>query len=187
MSEQNLALARRWVELYNDRSDVAQFLSLLAPDVEMRTPRGARLRGREEARTWFEESFDNVRPRIIADQLVGRGSRRSLLLPAMARRGQLQRLLQRGPTRHRPGHAGCRRDLSTGSDVLAHARHRGRRRLGGLTSEAARSMNRLSRSHGALEARARGAPRMALKPWLDCGRLAQAPAGRICTVIRNLS
>jgi hypothetical protein len=28
---------------------------------------------------------------------------------------------------------------------------------------------------------------MALKPWLDCGRLAQAPAGRICTVIRNLS
>jgi hypothetical protein len=87
----------------------------------------------------------------------------------------------------RPGHAGCRGDLSTGSDVLAHARHRGRRRLGGLTSEAARSMNRLSRSHGALEARARGAPRMALKPWLDCGRLAQAPAGRICTVIRNLS
>ena len=69
----------------------------------------------------------------------------------------------------------------------AHARHRGRRRLGGLTSEAARSMNRLSRSHGVLEARARGAPRMALKPWLDCGRLAQAPAGRICTVIRNLS
>jgi hypothetical protein len=54
MSEQNLALARRWIELYNDRSDVAEFLSLLAPDVEMRTPRGARLRGLEEARTWFE-------------------------------------------------------------------------------------------------------------------------------------
>ena len=45
---------------------------MLAPDVEMRTPRGARLRGLEEARTWFEESPDNVRPRIIADRLVGR-------------------------------------------------------------------------------------------------------------------
>ena len=68
MSEQNIALARRWVELYNDRSEVAEFLSLLAPDVEMRTPGGARLRGRQEARTWFEEGFDNVRPRIIADR-----------------------------------------------------------------------------------------------------------------------
>ena len=72
MSEQNLALARQWIELYNDRSDVAEFLSLLAPDVEMRTPRGTRLRGLDEARTWFEESPDNVRPRIIADRLVGR-------------------------------------------------------------------------------------------------------------------
>lgn len=73
MSEQNLALARRWVELCNDRSDVAEFLSLLAADVEMLTPGGARLRGREQARAWFEESFDNVRPRIIVDRLVGSG------------------------------------------------------------------------------------------------------------------
>lgn len=73
MSEPNLVLARRWIELYNDRSDVAEFLSLLAPDVEMRTPRGARLRGHEEARAWYEERSENVRPRIIADRLVGRG------------------------------------------------------------------------------------------------------------------
>ena len=70
MSEQNLALARRWIELYNDRSDVAEFLSLLAPDVEMQTPRGPRLRGREQVRTWFEERPENVRSRIIADRLV---------------------------------------------------------------------------------------------------------------------
>ena len=50
MPEQNLAVARGWVELYNDRSDVEEFLSLLAPDVEMRTPRGARLRGRSGMR-----------------------------------------------------------------------------------------------------------------------------------------
>jgi ketosteroid isomerase-like protein len=73
MSEQNLALARRWVELCNDRSDVAAFLSLLAADVEMLTPGGARLRGREQVRAWFEESFDNVRPRIVVERLVGRG------------------------------------------------------------------------------------------------------------------
>lgn len=73
MSEQNLAVARRWIELFNDRSDVAEFLSLLAADVQMLTPGGARLRGHEEARAWFEKSFDNVRPRIIADRLVGRG------------------------------------------------------------------------------------------------------------------
>jgi hypothetical protein len=43
-----------------------------------------------------------------------------------------------------PGHAGCRRDLSTGRDVLAHSRHRRRRRLGGLTREAARTTIRSS-------------------------------------------
>jgi len=73
MPEQNLAVARGWVELYNDRSDVEEFLSLLAPDVEMRTPRGARLRGRDEVRSWFEESYENVRPRIIVDRLLERG------------------------------------------------------------------------------------------------------------------
>jgi ketosteroid isomerase-like protein len=70
MSERNLAVARRWIELYNDRSDVAEFLSLLAADVEMLIPGGARLRGHEEARAWFEKGFDNVRSRIIADRLV---------------------------------------------------------------------------------------------------------------------
>jgi ketosteroid isomerase-like protein len=73
MSEQNVAVARRWTELFNDRSDVTEFLSLIAADVEMQTPTGARVRGREEARAWFEKSFDNVRPRIIADRFVGSG------------------------------------------------------------------------------------------------------------------
>lgn len=31
------------------------------------------MRGHEEARAWFEKSFDNVRPRIIADRFVGTG------------------------------------------------------------------------------------------------------------------
>ena len=31
------------------------------------------MRGHEEARAWFEKSFDNVRSRIIADRLVERG------------------------------------------------------------------------------------------------------------------
>jgi ketosteroid isomerase-like protein len=73
MSDRNLAVARRWTELYNDRSDVAEFLSLLAADVEMLIPGGARLRGHDEARAWFEKSFDNVRQRIIADRLVEKG------------------------------------------------------------------------------------------------------------------
>jgi hypothetical protein len=38
MSEK-LAVVRRWVELYNERTDVDEFLSLLDPEVELRTPR----------------------------------------------------------------------------------------------------------------------------------------------------
>jgi ketosteroid isomerase-like protein len=69
MSE-HLAVARRWVELYNDRGDVAEFLSLLDPEVELQTPGGPRLRGHEQARDWFEEEPENVRSRIIADRFV---------------------------------------------------------------------------------------------------------------------
>jgi ketosteroid isomerase-like protein len=69
----NVATARRWVELYNDRGDVAEFLSLLDPEVELQTPGGPRLRGRDEARDWFEKEYENVRPRIIPDRFVGQG------------------------------------------------------------------------------------------------------------------
>jgi ketosteroid isomerase-like protein len=69
----NVATARRWVELYNDRGDVAEFLSLLDPEVELQTPGGPRLRGRDEARDWFEKEYENVRPRIIPDRFVEQG------------------------------------------------------------------------------------------------------------------
>jgi ketosteroid isomerase-like protein len=72
MSE-NVAVARRWVELYNDRGDVAEFLSLLDPEVELQTPGGPRLRGHDEARDWFEKESENVQSRIIADRFVEDG------------------------------------------------------------------------------------------------------------------
>jgi ketosteroid isomerase-like protein len=73
MSEQNVAVVRRWVELYNERDDVAEFLSLLDPDVELQTPGGPRLRGHDQAREWFEKPFENVRPRILTDRFVVEG------------------------------------------------------------------------------------------------------------------
>jgi ketosteroid isomerase-like protein len=72
MSE-NLVVARRWVELYNERGDVVEFLSLLDPDVELQTPGGPRLRGHDEARDWFEREFENVQPRLIPDRFVEEG------------------------------------------------------------------------------------------------------------------
>jgi ketosteroid isomerase-like protein len=72
MSE-NLAVARRWVELYNERGDVTEFLSLLDPEVELQTPGGPRLRGHDQAREWFEKDFETVRPRIIPDRFVEEG------------------------------------------------------------------------------------------------------------------
>ena len=72
MSE-NLAVARRWVELYNERGDVAGFLSLLDPEVELQTPGGPRLRGHDQARDWFEREFENVQSRIIPDRFVEEG------------------------------------------------------------------------------------------------------------------
>jgi len=72
MSEK-LALIRRWVELYNERSDVTEFLSLLDPQVELQTPGGPRLRGHEQAREWFEKESENVRSRIIPDRFVEEG------------------------------------------------------------------------------------------------------------------
>jgi ketosteroid isomerase-like protein len=72
MSE-NLAVAQRWVELYNDRGDVTEFLSLLDPEVELQTPGGPRLRGHDQTRDWFEKEFENVQPRLIPDRFVEGG------------------------------------------------------------------------------------------------------------------
>jgi hypothetical protein len=46
MSEK-LVIVRRWVELYNVRTDVTEFLTLLDPEVELQTPGGPRLRGHD--------------------------------------------------------------------------------------------------------------------------------------------
>ena len=72
MSEK-LAVVRRWVELYNERGDVTEFLSLLDPEVELQTPGGPRLRGHDQARDWFEKEFENVQSRIIPDRFVEEG------------------------------------------------------------------------------------------------------------------
>jgi hypothetical protein len=72
MSEK-LAVVRRWVELYNERTDVTEFLSLLDPEVELQTPGGPRLRGHDQARGWFEKELENVRSRIIPDRFVEAG------------------------------------------------------------------------------------------------------------------
>jgi ketosteroid isomerase-like protein len=72
MSEK-VAVVRRWVELYNERGDVTDFLSLLDPDVELQTPGGPRLHGHDQARDWFEKEPGNVRSRIIPDRFVEEG------------------------------------------------------------------------------------------------------------------
>ena len=73
MSQHNVAVVRRWVELYNERDDVAEFLSLLDSEVELQTPGGPRVRGHDQAREWFEKPFENVRPRILTDRFVAEG------------------------------------------------------------------------------------------------------------------
>jgi limonene-1,2-epoxide hydrolase len=73
MSEQNVAVVRRWVELFNERDDAGEFLSLLDPEVELQTPGGPRLHGHGEARDWFEAGYENVQPRIISDRFVAAG------------------------------------------------------------------------------------------------------------------
>ena len=72
MSEK-VAVVRRWVELYNERTDVTEFLSLLDPDVELQTPGGPRLHGHDQARDWFEKPFESVQSRIIPDRFVEEG------------------------------------------------------------------------------------------------------------------
>ena len=69
MSEQ-LAVVRRWIELYNERGDVAEFISLLDPEVELQTPGGPRLHGHDQARAWFEKAPEGARARIIPEHFV---------------------------------------------------------------------------------------------------------------------
>jgi ketosteroid isomerase-like protein len=73
MSQENVEVAQRWVELFNERGDVAEFLSLLDPEVELQTPGGPRLRGHDQARDWFEAGFENVQPRIVPERFVVEG------------------------------------------------------------------------------------------------------------------
>jgi hypothetical protein len=49
-------------ELYNDHGDVAEFISLLDPEVELQTPGGPRLRGHDQARDWFDHRQHLGRP-----------------------------------------------------------------------------------------------------------------------------
>ena len=72
MSEQNIAVARRWADLFNERGDVDEFLSLHDADVELQTPGGPRLRGHDQVREWFEAEPENVRPRIIAERFIAK-------------------------------------------------------------------------------------------------------------------
>jgi SnoaL-like domain len=73
MSQRNVAVARRWVELFNERSDVDEFLSLHDPEVELQTPGGPRLRGHDQVREWFDAGFENVQSRIIPERFVAEG------------------------------------------------------------------------------------------------------------------
>jgi ketosteroid isomerase-like protein len=73
MSQENVEIARRWVDLFNERGDVDAFLSLHDPEVELQTPGGPRLRGHDQVREWFNAEFENVRPRITPERFVAEG------------------------------------------------------------------------------------------------------------------
>jgi ketosteroid isomerase-like protein len=73
MSQENIEVARRWVELFNERGEVDEFLSLLDPEVELQTPGGPRVRGHDQVRAWFEAGYENVRPRIVPERFVAGG------------------------------------------------------------------------------------------------------------------
>ena len=73
MSRENVAVARRWLELFNERAQVDEFLSLHDPEVELQTPGGPRLHGHEQVRAWFEAAYENVQPRIIPGRFLAEG------------------------------------------------------------------------------------------------------------------
>jgi hypothetical protein len=70
VSQQNVAVARRWVELFNERDDVDEFLSLHDPEVVLQAPGGARLSGHDQVRGWFEAGYETVRSRILPERFV---------------------------------------------------------------------------------------------------------------------
>jgi ketosteroid isomerase-like protein len=69
-AQQNVVVAHRWVELFNERDDVEEFLSLHDPEVVLQTPGGPRLRGHDEVRAWFEKGYENAQPRILPERFV---------------------------------------------------------------------------------------------------------------------
>jgi ketosteroid isomerase-like protein len=73
MSEENVEVVRRWVELFNQRDDLDEFLSLHDPEVVLQTPGGPRLHGHDQVRDWFEKGYENVRPRILPERFVEEG------------------------------------------------------------------------------------------------------------------
>jgi ketosteroid isomerase-like protein len=73
MSQENVSVARRWVELFNGRDDVEEFLSLHDPEVELQTPGGPRLHGHAQLRAWFEKGYENVRSSIVPERFVEGG------------------------------------------------------------------------------------------------------------------
>jgi hypothetical protein len=70
MSEENLEVARRWVELFNTRDDVDEFVSLQDPEVELQTPGGPRLHGHDELRGWFEKEYESVQSQLLPERFV---------------------------------------------------------------------------------------------------------------------
>jgi hypothetical protein len=70
--QQTVAVARRWVELFNGRDDVDEFRSLHDPEVVLQTPGGPRLRVHDQVRDWFEAGYENVQPHI-PDRFVAAG------------------------------------------------------------------------------------------------------------------
>jgi ketosteroid isomerase-like protein len=73
MSQENVEVAHRWADLFNERGDADEFLSLHDPEVELQTPGGPRLRGHDQVRAWFEAGFENVQSRIIPERFVAEG------------------------------------------------------------------------------------------------------------------
>jgi hypothetical protein len=70
MSQEDVEIARRWVELFNSRDDVDEFLSLHDPEAELQTPGGPRLHGHTQLRDWFEKEYENVQPRLLPERFV---------------------------------------------------------------------------------------------------------------------
>ena len=70
MSQENVETARRWVELFNSRDDVDEFVSLHDPEAELQTPGGPRLHGHAQLRDWFGKEYENVQPRLLPERFV---------------------------------------------------------------------------------------------------------------------